>query len=165
MVVFELQAFLSAPSLERLDECRKDNLLEIAAHFEMSLSRQLLKREIKKLVVEKLVELHVLSLTVDPGAVISLSTPIDTEKREADLHLPKIKAILPRFEVFSPQTSGSLDNAHMKECIHLELDREERAEQRQAEHELKLTIRRMELEVDREVQLRELDTRVKEFTL
>lgn len=42
-VVFGLQAFLSTPSLERLDECRKDDL-EIAAHFEILVSRKLVKK-------------------------------------------------------------------------------------------------------------------------
>lgn len=43
MATFNLQAFLSAPSLERLDGFRKNNLLEIASHFEISVSGQLVK--------------------------------------------------------------------------------------------------------------------------
>ncbi|GAA6081973.1 uncharacterized, partial [Tachysurus ichikawai] len=61
------------------------------------------------------------------------------------------------FEPFSPQTSGSRENAHIKVRIGgLELYKEEHVEQRQAEHELK---------VEREIRLRELDMRAKEFTL
>ncbi|XP_058254433.1 uncharacterized protein LOC131358974 [Hemibagrus wyckioides] len=165
MATFDLQAFVSAPSLECLDNCRKDNLLEIAAHFELPVPRQLVKKEIKRLILEKLVELHLLGPSVDPEVVVGLSTPVEAVERESTLHLPKTKATLPRFEPFSPQTSGSREGARVKVRVRrMELEKEERAEQRRAEYELKLAIRRMELDLEREIRFRELDLRVKAFT-
>lgn len=44
--MFSLSEFVRNPSLELLDSCYKEDLLAIAAHFKIKMSRQLLKEEI-----------------------------------------------------------------------------------------------------------------------
>ncbi|MED6285422.1 hypothetical protein CHARACLAT_029145, partial [Characodon lateralis] len=60
MAQFNLKRFLESPSLELLESCQKDDLAQISAHFCIYYLRQFLKKELRNLVVEKLVELGVL---------------------------------------------------------------------------------------------------------
>lgn len=46
MALFDLQAFVASPSMEVFEKCQKDDLLEIAAHFDVPVSRSLVKKEI-----------------------------------------------------------------------------------------------------------------------
>ncbi len=39
MADFDLESFVSAPTVEQLDACRKDDLLRVAEHFQISVSR------------------------------------------------------------------------------------------------------------------------------
>lgn len=50
------------PSLELIEKCRKDDLVVIAEHYQISVNRQSLKREIKTAVLNGLVEQKVFSL-------------------------------------------------------------------------------------------------------
>ncbi len=43
-------------SIRQLDACRKDDLLRVAEHFQISVSRQQLKLDIKRVVVQHLGE-------------------------------------------------------------------------------------------------------------
>ncbi len=45
MAGFDLEAFISAPTLEQLDKFRKDDLISIAAHFQISVLKQQLKTD------------------------------------------------------------------------------------------------------------------------
>ena len=49
MALFDFASFLVCPSYEQLDWCRKDDLYEIAQHFSLTVSKQLLKKELKAL--------------------------------------------------------------------------------------------------------------------
>lgn len=60
--MFSVEKFLENPSLEELDGCRKDDLLMIASHFQISVKKQSLKNEIKSVVYSRLVEMNVLTL-------------------------------------------------------------------------------------------------------
>lgn len=40
MSSFDLQDFIKNPTPERLDKCRKDDLIEIAEHFKIHVSKQ-----------------------------------------------------------------------------------------------------------------------------
>lgn len=53
MADFDLETFVSAPTVEQLDKCRKDDLLRIAAHFQIAVLKQRLKKEIKSTVIPK----------------------------------------------------------------------------------------------------------------
>ncbi len=47
MADLNLESFVSAPTVEQLDACRKEDLLRVAEYFQISVSRQQLKRDIK----------------------------------------------------------------------------------------------------------------------
>ncbi len=56
MADLNLESFVSAPTVEQLDACRKEDLLRVAEYFQISVSRQQLKRDIKRVVVQHLGE-------------------------------------------------------------------------------------------------------------
>ncbi|KAL7848126.1 hypothetical protein AOLI_G00228440 [Acnodon oligacanthus] len=116
-------------------------------------------------VIDKLRELGVLefpqivSTSVVESDVEKVVTPVDgaTEQAKPEVDL---RVTLPRFEPFSPGSSGSLHEARAKVRItRLQLEAQEKAHVRQAELDLKLAIRKMELDVDREDRLQELEIR------
>ena len=60
IMAFDLHRFLVAPSHGELELCRKADLLEVAGHFGLSLSRSLIKQEMRLALLTMLVELGVL---------------------------------------------------------------------------------------------------------
>lgn len=61
-VMFSLREFVRGPSLKLLDSCCKEKLLAVAAHYEIKVSRQLLKEEVKDLVLDELGKKGAISL-------------------------------------------------------------------------------------------------------
>ena len=57
---FDWKLFVDSPRLDQVDGCRKDDLVQIANHFSITLPKQILKRELKALIVDKLVEQEIL---------------------------------------------------------------------------------------------------------
>lgn len=122
---FELKDFIDNPSLDKLELCRKDDSLAIAAHLNISVQKYGVKREIKNKVLEKLLELNVfstpLSLDDDPSAEGVLS-PKDDKVEPVTLTTSSAgmaeggaaPATLPRFEPFSPESHGSSLDAKLK---------------------------------------------------
>ncbi len=162
MAGFDLEAFISAPNLEQLDKCRKDDLISIAAHFQISVLKQQLKREIKNIVLQKLVELGVLVLpeVIEDGSLASDIRPELGEEQSgtAEVEGSEAKAVLPPFEPFSPASAGSGVDARLKvRLARVQMDARERAEDRQAERELRLKIHRLEIEAEMQIKMRELD--------
>ncbi|XP_039894583.1 uncharacterized protein LOC120737796, partial [Simochromis diagramma] len=76
--VFTLSAFLSNPSWEELNVCRKHDLFAIAAHFELNVSRQMVKEDLKTAVSNKLVEEGLLPVSKSP----CLPVPLDRTPNE-----------------------------------------------------------------------------------
>lgn len=62
-MAFSLQDFIDNPTLEKIDACRKDDLLCIAAHFNIPVPKHGVKKEIKSRVLEKLIVLWVLKVS------------------------------------------------------------------------------------------------------
>ncbi len=159
MAGFDLEAFISAPTLEQFDKCRKDDLISIAAHYQIPVLKQQLKREIKNIVLQKLVELGVLAVpeVTEDG---SLASDIHSEFGEevqsvtAEVEVSEPKAVLPPFEPLSPASVGSGVDARLKvRLARVQMDARERAEDRQAERELRLKIRRLEIEAERRLKV------------
>ncbi|XP_016388304.1 uncharacterized protein LOC107724040 [Sinocyclocheilus rhinocerous] len=163
MADFDLEAFINVPTLEQLDKCRKDDLISIAAHYRISVSRQQLKREIKSIVLKKLVELGVLVLpeASEDGSLASHACPEFEEEEQsgtAEVEGSEAKAVLPPFEPFSPASAGSGGDARLKvRLARMQMDARERAEERQAERLLHLKIRRWEIEAETQIKMRELE--------
>ena len=58
---FDLQAFIAAPSQELLNLAKKSDLLDIAAHYELTtINKSMLKQEIKNILVQFLVDKEIL---------------------------------------------------------------------------------------------------------
>ncbi len=60
MKVFNLQDFVICPSVEQINLCRKQDLFQIADHFQNVVNKQFLKEEIKQILILRLNELQVL---------------------------------------------------------------------------------------------------------
>lgn len=68
--MFDLDSFLATPSLSQIDRCRKDDLAKIAHHFSITYPKPILKRELKALIVDKLVELKLIVLPVQSESAV-----------------------------------------------------------------------------------------------
>ncbi|KAM7409561.1 hypothetical protein PAMA_001172 [Pampus argenteus] len=120
--------------------------MQIAVHFNISCQKQILKRDLKSLVVGKLVELGVIVLPVLPDS------PVPAEAKER----PTTPFTLPRYDPPSSASSDSSNEARLKvRLARLQMESQEKAESRQ--NQLKLEIRRMEIEADKAVRLRQLE--------
>lgn len=63
MEMFRLQNFVTNPSIEQINLCRKQELLLIADHYKIIVSKQDLKRDIKNKLLQRLRELSVLPMS------------------------------------------------------------------------------------------------------
>lgn len=162
MADFDLDTFVSAPTVEQLDRCRKDDLLRIAAHYQIAVSRQQLKREIKSTVSQRLGELGVLVVpaVVGEGFFGADGRPGEEEQGGmAEVEDSEAKAALPPFEPFSPGSaeSGGGDVRLKVRLARVQMEARERAEDRRADMEFRLEVRRLEIEAETQVKLRELE--------
>lgn len=56
MAMFNLENFVNTPTLEQFDICRKDDLCVIAAHYDITVSKSLVKQELKSIILSGLVD-------------------------------------------------------------------------------------------------------------
>lgn len=163
MADFDLESFVNAPAIDRLKKCRKDDWLLIAAHYKIAVTKNQLKRDIKRAVIQGLVELGVLVLPGEDGAALGTDVHScvsgDEEQGEtAEVEGSETKAVLPPFEPFTPTSVGSGGNAQLKvRLARVQIEAHERAESRRAEMNLRLEMRRMEIEAETQIKLRELE--------
>lgn len=169
MADFDLETFVSAPTVEQLDKCRKDDLLCIAAHFQIAVLKQRLKKEIKSTVSQRLAELGVLVLPAGVGEVLPGADSHSEEEEQsetAEMEGSEVKSVLPPFDPFSPNSdefAGS--NARTKVRIaRLQMEARERAEIRRADVEFRLEVRRLEIDADTQIKLRELELNAAKVT-
>lgn len=54
-IVFQLEKFLENPNIEQLDKCKVDDLMVVAAHVHVSFVKPILKKDLKSIVLLKLV--------------------------------------------------------------------------------------------------------------
>lgn len=179
---FDLDRFLASPSLRLVDNCRKDDLVKIATHFGLSFPQQILKKELKALVVSKLVELKLIEWPVQTepagvedailGGEAGCLPPNGTPPRNAEvegglfssdeLETVKPPATLPRYEPLSPFLSSpaSKEEARLKvRLARLKLESQEKIRARQAEMQMQqqLEIKKMEIEAETAIQMRRLE--------
>ncbi|CAM4567733.1 unnamed protein product [Leuciscus chuanchicus] len=161
MADFDLDTFVSAPTEEQLSKCRKEDLVLIAAHYKLAVSKQLRKLEIRSAVSQGLVELGVLKLSGE-GISDSDGRPGEEERSEtAEVVESEAKAVLPPSDPFSPGSDESEGgDARLKvRLARVQMEARERAESRRIEVDLKyrLEIRRLEIEAETQIKLRELE--------
>lgn len=162
--MFSLERFLESPSLEELDSCRKDDLVMIASHFQISVNKNALKKEIKSVVYNRLVELNVLVLP--ENATVGNSVEVDTFGRSENVSEEELTPMaeaearegMPPFEPFSPMSVCSKEETRLKvRLARLQLDSKEKVQARQAEMNLRLQIRKFEIEAETQVKMRQLE--------
>ena len=173
---FNLQDFLDNPSVDKLDLSRKDDLLCIAAHFDITVHRNRVKKEIRREIVESLVGLKVFGSLTQPAAepladevsvsgagVASFQEDMEEQAAQATPLLTQTEgqarlATLPRFDPFSPEFHGSSMDAKLKvRLARLQLEAQEKELVHKADYDLRLQVRRLEIEADKEVRLKELE--------
>lgn len=105
---FDLESFVSAPTVEQIDACRKDDLSKVAEYFQISVSRQQLKRDIRRVVEQHLMEREVLVVAgSSPGVNARSSVLGEGEASEAAAaESSEAKAALPNFDPSSQDESG-----------------------------------------------------------
>lgn len=129
MSAFDLEAFLFNPTLSQTDNCRKDDLAQIANHFGISHPKQLLKKELKALVVGKVMEMEIVLLVQESAVLVgsvsgSLREGEASQKVVVDPHLasadgeigggderPKTPFTLPRYDPVSFASTRSRGGA------------------------------------------------------
>lgn len=162
-MAFNLQNFIANPSLDIIKKCRKDELLSIATHFQIPIPKQSLKKHIIAEVVNRLIDLKILPVgdketdlydkAKDVTEIGKDGVEMATTEAEAD-----VGVVLPPFEPFSPGTPSPRAETQTKVRIAwLRMEMEDRAQARRAEIDLRLEVRRLEIEADKEVQLRRLE--------
>lgn len=124
MTSFDLKTFIDNPTVELFDKCRKDDLLAIASHFQIPVARQSLKKEIKNVVWNRLLELKILVGSESDSVLVGaegISSP-DVTDRENVRSEPfsgtgaedVVRTVLPPFDPFSPVSSGSKGDTRLK---------------------------------------------------
>ncbi|KAL1254352.1 hypothetical protein QQF64_016581 [Cirrhinus molitorella] len=166
MATFDLDSFVENPTVEKLDRCRKDDLVTIASHYQISEVKQSFKKEaIKAIVYNRLVELNVLVRSESVDAIESTEEVVTPVRRESVEDLSpateveaEVRARLPPFEPFSPSSTASKGETRLKvRLARLQLEAQDKAQSRQAEMDLRLQIRKMEIEADKQVKMRQLE--------
>ncbi|XP_073807553.1 uncharacterized protein [Danio rerio] len=168
MALSNVEAFLNNPSLEQFDKCRKDELFKIAEHFQISISRQFLKKTIKKILYDHLVEIGVFQTTsenvteLDPN--YSAERPCSPESAGHGSNVTDVEAkveakvALPPFDPSTPVSTDSKTDGRLRlRLAKLQYETQEKARTHKAELDLKLEIRRLEIEADKQVRLRQLE--------
>lgn len=168
MTLFNLPTFIENLTVEQLKKCRKDDLLSIAGHFQILVVRQALKREIKSVVWNRLVELNVLVgpvPDVELGGAEGFSPDSDLADRDnvrSEVFEPVLgtgrRSGLSPFDPFSPGSSQSKEDTKLKvRLAHLQMEAQDKAHNRQADLDLRLKIRTLEIEAEKQVKMRQLE--------
>lgn len=172
MASFDLPTFLSHPSSDQLEKCRKDDLIAIANHFQIPIKKQALKERIKSDVLNYLVETKVfLEMGVEgegdigsQGAGVTLPHMGEKQIGVTAGAVAEVaaeagtKAGLPPFDPCSPISPGSPEGARLKvRLARLQFEAQDKIQARQAECDLRLEIRRLEIEAETQVKLRQLE--------
>ena len=98
---FDLQAFIAAPSQELLNLAKKSDLLDIAAHYELtSVNKSMLKQEIKNILVQFLVDQEILGSSA-LSLVIVTQTGLQMQELEIQkqIELEKLRLEQEKFKI------------------------------------------------------------------
>ncbi|CAL8386831.1 unnamed protein product [Boreogadus saida] len=96
---FDLRGFLADPSYESFSSCRKDDLVQIAAHFNLGHSRQILKRDLQGLEFAELLEWELVMLPVPAGPAERKGARGEKDSRESVQGMALLSATEPASEV------------------------------------------------------------------
>ena len=123
---FDIQTFITAPSQELLDLAKKSDLLDIAAHYELTtVNKSMLKQEIKNILVQFLVDKEILD-----SSALSLVLVTQT-----GLHMRELEI----------QKQIELEKLRLEQERQMQKERME-MEEREKEKERQMQKERMEME-------------------
>lgn len=93
MAAFDLNKFVANPTLSQFDKCSKDDLcvIAIAEYYGISVSRSLVKRELKTVILNGLVSKGVFNLPASvksPGSVIGTMAAISSSNGHCETAQP-----------------------------------------------------------------------------
>ena len=156
---FDLQAFITAPSQELLDLAKKSDLLDIAAHYELTtVNKSRLKQEIKNILVQCLVDKEILD-----SSALSLVLVTQTGLQMQELEIQKqIELEKLRLE---QERQMQKERMEMEERVQKErMEMEERVqkermemEEREKEKERQIQIEREKIKFNTELRMKELE--------
>ena len=134
---FDLQAFIAAPLQELLNVAKKSDLLDIAAHYELTtVNKFMLKQEIKNILVQFLVDKEIL----DSSALsLVLVTQTGLQMRELEI-----------------QRQIEFEKLRLEQERQMQKERLE-MEEREREKERQIQIEREKLKFDAELRMKELE--------
>ena len=145
---FDLQAFITAPSQELLDLAKKSDLLDIAAHYELTtVNKSMLKQEIKNILVQFLVDKEILD-----SSALSLVLVTQTGLHIRELEIQKQIEL----EKLKLEQERQMQKERMEMEERVQKERME-MEEREKEKERQMQIEREKLKFDTELRMKELE--------
>ena len=159
---FDLQAFITAPSQELLDLAKKSDLLDIAAHYELTtVNKSMLKQEIKNILVQFLVDKEILD-----SSALSLVLVTQTGLQMRELEIQK-QIELEKLRLEQEKLRMEMEERVQKERMEMEEREKEmerqmqkermEMEEREKEKERQIQIEREKIKFDTELRMKELE--------
>ena len=159
---FDLQAFITAPSQELLDLAKKSDLLDIAAHYELTtVNKSMLKQEIKNILVQFLVDKEILD-----SSALSLVLVTQTGLQMRELEIQK-QIELEKLRLVQEKLRMEMEERVQKERMEMEEREKEKErqmqkekmemEEREKEKERQIQIEREKIKFDTELRMKELE--------
>ena len=161
--------FVQSPSMEVLETFKKDMLMQIAQELQLQVKRSTRKHELKRLIVEQLVDEDVL-----PDSCLEVYKPLPMEPSrqyeirrleiERELRLKELEAQQRKEELEAQQRKEELEAQQRKEELEAQ-QRKEELEAQQRKEELEAQQRKEELEAQQRKEELEAQQREKELEL
>ena len=159
---FDLQAFITVPSQELLDLAKKSDLLDIAAHYELTtVNKSMLKQEIKNILVQFLVDKEILD-----SSALSLVLVTQTGLQMRELEIQK-QIELEKLRLEQEKLRMEMEERVQKERMEMEEREKEKErqmqkermemEEREKEKERQIQIEREKIKFDTELRMKELE--------
>ena len=152
--------FVQSPSMEVLETFKKDMLMQIAQELQLEVKRSTRKHELKRLIVEQLVDEDVL-----PDSCLEVYKPLPMEPSgqyeirrleiERELRLKELEAQQRKEELEAQQRKEELEAQQRKEELEAQ-QRKEELEAQQRKEELEAQQRKEELEAQAQKEERAL---------
>lgn len=161
MATFDLNAFIKQPSLVELETCRKDDLFLLAQHFEISVSKTSLKKDLKACLVAGLVGKGVLPAEVnvpEKSAELLAAAAAEQSPSSSSVVEPVTPFVsrgevgpsysLPKFEPLSLSTgTSSVPRGDKVRLARLQLETQDKAQARKDELQHQLERYRIDAEM------------------
>ena len=157
--------FVQSPSIEGLENFKKDMLLNIARELQLEVKRSTLKHELKRLIVEQLVDEDLLPescLNVYKPVPMESSGQVEIKRLEIEFKMKELEAQQRKDELEAQQRKDELEAQQRKDELEAQQRKDElEAQERQRNKELEAQLHKEELALahEREMKALELNAR------